>query len=1440
VNHLVLNVLVVSDRPKITDFTQPISASSSSFKPQFITHKFADKALEYLATPIAPHFNLTIVDLVDSEQGFKLIDAIAKMREVDNVLFFMEDITQGVVWKPQIIRYFNRDFKVADFQQTIQLVLKREQTLIEQTRQKELYQSLYNAGQSISSSLNPSEALAEIVREALHIFGANENQTNCFSHIGIGSLGRLKFITASKNIRSLLDPNLDEIDLSQKSGPIGIAGRAILSNQPRNVGNVPLDPDYIPTRSDVNSQLSVPFIIDDDNIGVLTIEHIDLMAFDDEDVEKVKLLARSAAIATRNAIVYEKTRNQVSTFQTLNETVTALNDTTSLSFSTALNEIARKALQVIGEEPDPQGCFAHITLVEDGKFKYVASSPPQLMEELQKAGADVDLYKGTARIGISGRAYLTGETQNVGDVSQNDYYYPIPSNPNIHSQLSVLLKNDKQVLGVLSIEHTAYNAFSADIEDTIKTLAQKVTTTLQLRQTTQKAAQKVAHTATKIVGLDQLEDCLHAILENAQLNLGFDLASIHVYDPTRQRFEQNEFERRICIGNLEFLGSPTPITAQSILHTVIQLEAPYYKIEKTEVPNTTIPRRFAQREKLKVGLLIQLRFNDVPVGVFFINYRDSFDFTEQYISEAQQFADQAASAISTYQLNEQLKRREKMFDKLLHANVAINSSPSLEAIYQSITSLAIDFIADEQKDNYFSHFALKSGNRLRWVSTNRPENLQDLQEKSVDIDPDNPNLQEENVDIDPDNPQRSPFSISARAVFLQKTVNVEDVTNDNDYITIEKNMRSQLSVPFMFGTDNREVIGVLGIEHPNKKAFTREDEIYLEIFAAHCTISIRNTKRRKALEAINLAAQAVASQDLVKVQTLEAITLQALQLIEADHLEGCFSHICIVTTTASKRKLDFISASSSKVLEKLQAIQTTIDLDDPNARHTLAGQAGLEEKIIKEGKLSESTPHFVPLPDNQIKSILCIPHRLDEDRVVVLSVNHPELNAFGPLEEENLQVLTIQAAIALHNCELLEQTQKGLHVLTELQKSTKAIAQGTELEKILKKIVEQAIKFVGKDEQGRAAIARGAFSHIALVEENYNTLRFWSASDSLGWDTIKAYGPRDLRKDGKDIGITGLAAKTRQLTYVPDVTKDLGSQYYIPFKYDIKSQLSIPILIERDQLDLLGVLSIEHPDLAPFSEEDINYVQILADHAALAIHNAQLYDAQCLLAVNNVQGSIWGHALAPRARTIIEIVKSYRAKNDNAAHLITIEEAAQEILDTPYGSILKNMDNEKESVTITKFVAEYVKRYRENKKKSPQELYYDPSEVQAAINVEINPYLVREALTLLINNAFEATKHLTNPQVTILIQQAGDYVEIIVQDNGEGLPDHVIPRVFILPISKKLGESGQGIGLMLVRAIIAQYKGKTRHHLFQDAEQNKFTQMIISLPISPTNVVDHL
>lgn len=87
-------------------------------------------------------------------------------------------------------------------------------------------------------------------------------------------------------------------------------------------------------------------------------------------------------------------------------------------------------------------------------------------------------------------------------------------------------------------------------------------------------------------------------------------------------------------------------------------------------------------------------------------------------------------------------------------------------------------------------------------------------------------------------------------------------------------------------------------------------------------------------------------------------------------------------------------------------------------------------------------------------------------------------------------------------------------------------------------------------------------------------------------------------------GMVGHVGATRQTRYAPDVRVD---PYYIACEPDTKSEAVFPLIVEQR---LVGVLSASHKELNAFSPSQLQLLQAMCGHIAVAVHNAKRFQCE--------------------------------------------------------------------------------------------------------------------------------------------------------------------------------------------------------------------------------------
>jgi signal transduction histidine kinase len=93
------------------------------------------------------------------------------------------------------------------------------------------------------------------------------------------------------------------------------------------------------------------------------------------------------------------------------------------------------------------------------------------------------------------------------------------------------------------------------------------------------------------------------------------------------------------------------------------------------------------------------------------------------------------------------------------------------------------------------------------------------------------------------------------------------------------------------------------------------------------------------------------------------------------------------------------------------------------------------------------------------------------------------------------------------------------------------------------------------------------------------------------------------------------------------------------------------------------------------------------------------------------------------------------------------------------------------------------------------------------LQINMDTALIEQVLINLIMNSVDACTEVAQPKITVSAKQSNQgYAIIKVTDNGKGIPEELIDKIFIPFFSSK--KNGSGIGLSLCQQIMFLHKGK--------------------------------
>jgi signal transduction histidine kinase len=119
-------------------------------------------------------------------------------------------------------------------------------------------------------------------------------------------------------------------------------------------------------------------------------------------------------------------------------------------------------------------------------------------------------------------------------------------------------------------------------------------------------------------------------------------------------------------------------------------------------------------------------------------------------------------------------------------------------------------------------------------------------------------------------------------------------------------------------------------------------------------------------------------------------------------------------------------------------------------------------------------------------------------------------------------------------------------------------------------------------------------------------------------------------------------------------------------------------------------------------------------------------------------------------------------------------------------------------------------------------------------DMDVVPQDIGRVLLNLYNNAFysvrEKKKQLNGsyePEVRVTTKRNGDKVELTVKDNGTGIPQRVLDKIFQPFFTTKPSGQGTGLGLSLSYDVIKAHGGDIK----VETKEGEFAEFVIQLPL---------
>ena len=354
--------------------------------------------------------------------------------------------------------------------------------------------------------------------------------------------------------------------------------------------------------------------------------------------------------------------------------------------------------------------------------------------------------------------------------------------------------------------------------------------------------------------------------------------------------------------------------------------------------------------------------------------------------------------------------------------------------------------------------------------------------------------------------------------------------------------------------------------------------LLLTVFTRFKEGYVTEQTRAREIEILNQAGSSILS-SLDLQETIEKILEELENLIPHDSAS--------VMLMRDEHTLEVVGGSGLLNPEEVIGFQFQIPGDNPNT------------KVIREGRpfLLGNAPQmyssFRGEPHNHIKSWIGVPLVENEKIIGMLSIDSVEQDYFS---DKHLDIATAFAAyvsVALDNAMLYEFANRSSIRRSILYRASKdVITASADLDKIYRAIHEAANHLMPCE----------AFA-ISLVNEADQCIE--------GVYLVDKGGLNEQIRIPFGSGLSGKVISSGKSLMIKDILDEDFKGRHFGHEDEVRSVIAVPLQAGEK---IIGMLSAQSYQVAAFSQEDVELLELLAAQAAVAIKNAQLLSEMARMA----------------------------------------------------------------------------------------------------------------------------------------------------------------------------------------------------------------------------------
>ncbi len=621
---------------------------------------------------------------------------------------------------------------------------------------------------------------------------------------------------------------------------------------------------------------------------------------------------------------------------------------------------------------------------------------------------------------------------------------------------------------------------------------------------------------------------------------------------------------------------------------------------------------------------------------------------------------------------------------------------------------------------------------------------------------------------------------------------------DRQALLTTAGLNAVLLVPLVRG-DN--ILGLLALgQVSDLRSFTPGEQRLAQNLASQAAIAIEHAhlfaQAQRRVEELatfhNIVLQL--NTPLKQSTVLDAITESALKLVDATNL-----HIYLYDQETGK----FTFGSALWRDGRRDAAVTAVRPD------------GLTATVVKRGEpvIINNAPEHALFQSEAakawgIQAIAGFPLKRGEEVIGAFTITYLHPHVFTKDEILLLNLLADQAAVAVRNARLFDESQRRLRDMSALVDMAQKVTGKLKIRSVLQTTVQIL--------QG---LLNARASTITMLTEDRMEL-IVAAAAGVNEEYMQA-------RMQVDESISGEVVQHGQLVYIRDTYQE---PEFLFFSEIVRSLLVVPLIVRGETI---GTLTIDSDRPNAFSASDIQLMTIAAAQASIAISNAGLFEevearaAELAAAYEELKESDrlkdeLVQNVSHELRTPLTFVKGYvDLLMEGEMGLVTqVQQEALQIVATKTDEITRLIDDiitlqridsgnlQIEFHSMVDLIKAAIAGHRMVAEKRGL-LVEARLPVTSAI-VPIDKGRINQVLDNLIANAMKFSPN--GGMITVSLEDFENEIQVTVTDQGIGMPKdkqtRIFDRFYQIDGSSRRRFGGTGIGLAIVKRIVDAHQGK--------------------------------